>query len=109
MARTRRIKEQYLQRILRGERTLELRGGYPKLLWLKAGDVIRLNDCCLATMHRAARHHNSQELREAQDPRTVTLHLSAGELLSALRSIYPPQKEALGVVALELEPSATTS
>jgi hypothetical protein len=27
-----------------------------------------------------------------------------GQLLEGLRAIYPPEKEALGVVALEIEP-----
>ena len=30
--------------------------------------------------------------------------LAPEELLSALKALYPPEKEALGVVALEIEP-----
>lgn len=102
------IKEQYLQQILRGEKTLEVRVGYPNILRPKPGDVIRLNDRYPAAIRKATRYHNFQELLEAEDPRSIAPHLSTGELLSALRSIYPPEKEALGVVALELELSATT-
>ncbi len=87
---------------------MEVRVGYPNILRPKPGDVIRLNDRYPATIRKATRYHNFQELLEAEHPRSIAPHLSTGELLSALRSIYPPEKEALGVVALELELSATT-
>ena len=106
MARKLWIKEQYLQQILRGEKTVEVRVGYPNILRLKAGDVIRLNDRHPATIRRMARYDSFDELLEAEDPRTIAPRLSAEELLSTLRSIYPPQKEALGVIALELDSMA---
>jgi ASC-1-like (ASCH) protein len=108
LATTLWIKEQYLQQILRGEKTVEVRVGYPNILRLKAGDAIRLNDRHAATIRRVARYHSFDELLEAEDRRAIAPRLSEEELLSALRSIYPTEKEALGAVALELELAPTT-
>ena len=101
------IKEQYLQQILEGEKTVEVRVGYPNVLRLQAGDVVRLNDRHPATIRRVAHYRSFAELLAGEDPRTVAPGLSEEELLSALHSIYPPHKEALGVVALELDCGST--
>jgi ASC-1-like (ASCH) protein len=106
LARKLWIKEEYLQQILRGEKTVEVRVGYPNILRLKARDVIRLNDRHPATIRRVAHYRSFDELLATEDSKAIAPHLSAEELLSTLRSVYPPQKEALGVVALELSSKA---
>jgi hypothetical protein len=39
------------------------------------------------------------------DPAEISPDLSPDELLSSLRSLYPPEKEVLGVIALQIEPA----
>ncbi len=103
MARTLWIKEQYLRHILAGDKTIEVRVAYPNIRRLKPGDAVRLNDKHPATIRRVARYRSFEELLQSEETTRIAPHLDRQALLSALRAIHPPEKEALGVVALELE------
>lgn len=103
MARTLWIRDAYLAQILGGEKTVEVRVGYPNILRLKVGDVVRLNDRYPAKVHRMARYGSFDELLETEDPNQIAPRSSKEELLGALRAIYPPEKESLGAVAIELQ------
>jgi hypothetical protein len=46
-------------------------------------------------------------LLASEDVARIAPDLGRDELLSALRSLYGPEKEALGAVALEIEPEHT--
>jgi len=96
------IKEEYLQQILRGEKTVEIRVGYPNILRLNAGDIVHLNERYPATIRRVARYASFFELLANEAAQAIAPGLSEKDLLLALRSIYPSDKEALGVIALEL-------
>ena len=100
------IKDEYLAWILSGRKTVEVRVGYSNITRLKAGDQVLLNDQHLFTIRRIGRYASFQELLANEDPTAVAPDLPAGELLTALRRIYPAEKEALGVVALEITPGA---
>ena len=54
-------------------------------------------------IRRIGRYASFEELLVHEDPDAIAPDLPAGQLLAALRAIYPPEKEALGVVALEIE------
>ena len=103
MTRTLWIRDEYLHEILRGAKTVEVRVGYPNIVRLRPGDELRLNDRYLVRIRRIARYPGFEALLAAEDPQTIAPHLSAEELLAALRAIYPAENEALGAVALELE------
>jgi len=96
------IKQPYLEQILAGAKTIEVRVGYPNILRLRAGDPLKLNDQHVVTIRRIARYDSFADLLAHEDPARIAPGLSPDELLAALREIYPPEKEALGVVALEL-------
>jgi ASC-1-like (ASCH) protein len=96
------IKEEYLQQILGGEKSVEVRVGYPNILRLNAGDIVHLNERYPATIRRVARYASFVELLAKEAAGAIAPGLSEEALLSTLRSIYPPEKEALGVIALEL-------
>lgn len=49
------IKEPYLEQILTGAKTVEVRVGYPNILRLRAGDQLKLNDHHIVTIRRIAR------------------------------------------------------
>jgi ASC-1-like (ASCH) protein len=100
------IREQYLAQILAGSKTIEVRVAYPNITRLQPGDRLLLNDRHAYTIQRTHRYSSFQELLSHQAPRAIAPGLTPEELLSALSALYPPDKEALGVVALEIEPEA---
>jgi putative hydrolase of the HAD superfamily len=96
------IREPYLSQILAGRKTVEVRVGYDNILRLQPGDRLRLNDQHLVTVRRVGRYADFEELLAHEDPAIIAPDLPPGDLLGALRTIYPPEKEALGAVALEV-------
>ncbi len=97
------IREPYLQQILAGRKTVEVRVAYSNLLRLEPGDFLRLNDQHRVRIRRIGRYADFEELLVAEDPRAIAPDLPPEELLSRIREIYPPEKEALGAIALEVE------
>jgi len=96
------IREPYLSQILDGRKTVEVRVGYDNLRRLEPGDRLKLNDQHLVALRRITRYADFEELLAHEDPSTIAPDLPAGELLAALRELYPPEKEALGAIALEV-------
>lgn len=99
------IKEEYLAWILTGRKTIEVRVAYPNITRLREGDLLRLNDQHLFQIRRIAHYPSFDALLAHEDPEQIAPGLSRTELLDALHTIYPPEKEALGVVALEITPA----
>ncbi len=96
------IKQPYLEQILAGDKRIEVRVGYKNIRRLQGGDQLKLNDQHLVTIRRIGRYSSFEELLAHEDPARIAPELSPAELLHALRQIYPPEKEALGVIALEI-------
>jgi ASC-1-like (ASCH) protein len=97
------IKEEYLHWLLDGRKTVEVRVAYSNIARLQVGDRLRINDNFLFTIRRIGRYATFAELLANEDLNAIAPDLPAEELLPALRSMYPPEKEALGAVALEVE------
>ena len=98
------IREAYLSWILRGEKTIEVRVGYSNITRLEAGDRLLLNDQYLYEIRRIGRYTSFEELLAHEDPMAIAPDLEPEDLLAALRALYPAEKEALGVIALEVSP-----
>jgi len=98
------IKDEYLQLILDGRKTVEVRVGYSNITRLQAGDRLLLNDQHPFVIRRIGRYASFEELLEHEDPAAIAPSVPPDELLERLRAIYPPEKESLGVVALEMVP-----
>jgi ASC-1-like (ASCH) protein len=97
------IKDEYLQQILAGRKTVEVRVAYSNIARLKPGDTLLLNDQHRYTIIDVRCYSDFNALVEAEDPATIAPDLPDREaLLAACRVIYPPEKEVLGVVALEI-------
>ncbi|MBC7262923.1 MAG: ASCH domain-containing protein [Chloroflexi bacterium] len=96
------IKEEYLAEILGGRKTVEVRVGYPNIMRLVPGDTLLLNDRYEARVLRVAHYANFAELLAHEDVESIAPGLTSEELAAILHQIYPPEKEALGAVALEL-------
>ncbi len=98
------IREPYVTQILTGRKTIEVRVNYPNIQRLQPGDRLRLNNRHLAIIRRIGSYANFEELLAQEKASAIAPDLSPAELLAALRDIYPADKEALGVVALEIAP-----
>ena len=98
------IKDEYLQLILAGLKTVEVRVGYSNITRLQVGDRLLLNDRHPFVIRRIGRYASFEELLAHEDAASIAPDVPPGQLFEKLRAIYPPEKEALGVVALEIEP-----
>jgi HAD superfamily hydrolase (TIGR01509 family) len=98
------VREPYLSQILAGRKTVEVRVGYDNIRRLQAGDQLKLNDEYLSTIRRIGRYDGFEEMLAHEDPAAIAPDLPPSELLAAIREIYPPKKEALGAIALEVAP-----
>ncbi|MDT0308658.1 acetyltransferase [Streptomyces sp. DSM 44917] len=88
---------------------MEVRVGYPKIRRITAGDTLRILCGDEALTHRvsAVKEYDSfTALLDAEDPAAIGgMDMTRDELVAAIREIYPPEKEALGVFALHLAPT----
>jgi len=103
------IKEEYLAEILAGRKTVEVRVAYANIARLTAGDCLLLNGAHPYVIRRIGRYADFQELLAHEDAAAIAPDLPKADLLVALREIYPAEKEALGVIALEMELGADSS
>jgi HAD superfamily hydrolase (TIGR01549 family) len=97
------VREPYLSQILAGRKTVEVRVGYDNIRRLQPGDRLKLNDEHLVTIRRIGHYADFEDLLAHEEPTAIAPDLPPDELLAAIREIYPPEKEALGAVALEIE------
>ena len=98
------IRDEYLALILEGRKTIEVRVAYTNIARLQPGDRLLLNDRYPFVIRRVARYADFDELLRFEDTARIAPDLAPDALLSALRSLYPPDKESLGVIALEIGP-----
>jgi ASC-1-like (ASCH) protein len=100
------IKDEFLQAILQGQKTVEIRVGYSNINRLNPGDRLLLNDRYPYEIIDIRRYPDFAVMAAAENPTAIAPDLTdAQALLAACRAIYPPEKEALGVVALEIKPA----
>jgi len=100
-----RIRPQYLQGVLDGRKTIEVRVAYPHLAKMSAGDTLTFNDQHAYHVVKVNRYHSFDALLEGEDPARIAPEISEPEaLLRLLREIYPPEKEGLGVLAIHIAP-----
>ncbi len=96
------VREPHLTEILAGRKTVEVRVGYENIRRLEAGDQLKLNDKHLVTICRVGVYSDFAELVTHESSEEIAPGLAPQDLLAALRDIYPPEKESLGAVALEI-------
>lgn len=99
------VKDEYLQQILTGRKTIEVRVGYSNIARLQPGDKLLLNEQHPYHITAVRRYPDFAAMVVAENPTAIAPDLSDREaLLHACRALYPPDKEALGVVTLEIAP-----
>ncbi|CAK7287520.1 ASCH domain-containing protein [Streptomyces sp. RM1] len=100
------IRKSYFGLIADGEKTIEVRVGYPKIDKITAGDTLWIScgdDTLTRRVIKVSEYESFQALLDAEDPAAIGgPDMTRDQLVAAIRDIYPPAKEALGVFALHL-------
>lgn len=101
------IRKPYFDQIARGAKTVEVRVAYPRMRTLRPGHRIRFvsgDQDCLTVVRRITTYDSFDAMLGVEDPASIAPDTpDRDELLDLIRSIYPPEKEALGVLAIQVE------
>jgi ASC-1-like (ASCH) protein len=100
------LYRRYFDLVTDGSKTIEVRVQYPNLRNLAAGDHIRFacgRDECLTRVKRVARYVSFEQMIDAEGAERVNPTSLREQQLANIRRIYGPEKEALGVLAIEIE------
>jgi ASC-1-like (ASCH) protein len=110
---TARVRElnlyrKYFDLVAAGTKTIEVRVKYPHLEDLAAGDTIRFRikgteETCDVRVLRVTEYESFEALLEGEGPAKVNPSAIRDEQLANIRAIYPPEKEALGALAIEMK------
>ena len=102
------LYRRYFDLVAAGEKTIEVRVKYPRLRDLAAGDVIRFrikgtDETCDVRVKRVTEYETFEERLDGEGPANINPVSSRAQQLANIRKIYPPEKEALGALAIEIE------
>jgi ASC-1-like (ASCH) protein len=102
------IRREYLKLIIDGVKTVEVRVGYPRMRSIQPGQELTFvsGDQRVPTIVRRVTEYRSfEEMLDREDARSIGGNLgeSRENLLAVIKSIFPPEKERLGVLAIEIE------
>jgi ASC-1-like (ASCH) protein len=98
------IKEEFLRSVLDGQKTVEVRVGYDNIRRLQPGDMLLLNEQYLYEIVDLRHYPDFAAMVAAEKTEAIAPNITDPQaLLHACRAVYPPAKEALGVVALEIK------
>jgi len=100
-----KIFRRYFDMIEKGEKTIEVRVGYARMRRIKEGDTIRFftkGSSCDSKVIRVTEYSTFEEMMAAEEPAKINPHEDAESQLKAIRGIFPPEKEKLGVLVFEL-------
>ncbi|MFI9846676.1 ASCH domain-containing protein [Nonomuraea sp. NPDC051941] len=105
-----RIRKPYFDLIASGVKTVEVRVAYARMHKIQPGqdlDFVCGEERLPAQVVRVARYTSFEEMLENEDPIAIggDLGKNPQELLAVIRSIYPPEKERLGVLAIGVQRS----
>jgi len=109
---TSRVRElnlyrQYFDLVAASTKTIEVRVKYPHLADLAAGDFIRFrikgtDETCDVEVKRVTEYPGFEALLDGEGPSNINPNATRDEQLANIRAIYPPEKEALGTLAIEI-------
>jgi ASC-1-like (ASCH) protein len=105
-AREMNLYRRYFDLVAAGRKTIEVRVQYANLRNLKAGDHIRFmcgREEALTRVKRVARYASFEEMLDCEGAERVNPDSHRDQQLANIRRIYGPEKEALGVLAIEIE------
>jgi len=103
-----RVKKQFLQQIKAGKKTLEVRVGYSNILNIQPGERIRMasrTEEQVVRVNDVRKYRSHAEMLEAEDYAKIAPHMASKEaLIALLQEIYPPKRQKLGIIVLDIEP-----
>jgi ASC-1-like (ASCH) protein len=99
---------QYFGLVASGEKTIEVRVKYPHLAGLAEGDTIRFrikgtDKTCDVSVVRVTEYPDFEALLDGEGSANVNPRASREQQLANIRAIYPPEKEALGALAIKIK------
>ncbi len=100
------IYKRYFDLIASGRKTTEIRVNDSSRKKIKEGSLIRFRcqgDQVLSRVTRVARYATFDEMFDHEEVTSVNPLAAREEQLANIRQIYPPEREALGVVAIGIE------
>lgn len=100
------IYKSYFDLIATGRKTTEIRVNDSSRKKIKAGSLIRFRcqgDEVLTRVTRIARYTTFDEMFDHETVASVNPLATREDQLANIRQIYPPEREALGVVAIGIE------
>jgi ASC-1-like (ASCH) protein len=100
------IYKRYFDLIATGRKTTEIRVNDSSRKKIKKGSLIRFRcqgDQVLTRVIRVTRYDTFNEMFDHESVTSVNPLATRDEQLSNIRQIYPPEREALGVVAIGIE------
>jgi ASC-1-like (ASCH) protein len=105
-AREMPIYKRYFDLIASGQKTVEVRVAYPSNQRLQPGQLIRFTcrgEQCLTRIRRIASYQTFEEMFDHENVAAINPTATRVDQLASIRLIYPAEKEALGVIAIEVE------
>ena len=100
------IYKRYFDLIAQGRKTTEIRVNDSSRRKIKPGSLIRFRcqgDAVLTRVTAVNRYAGFEEMFDHQDVASVNPLATREDQLANIRQIYPPEREALGVVAIGIE------
>ncbi|WP_256641641.1 ASCH domain-containing protein [Streptomyces murinus] len=102
------LYRRYFDLVAAGAKTVEVRVKYPHLADLAAGDIVRFrakgtDETCDVRVKRVTEYPGFEALLDGEGSSPVNPTADRGRQLADIRAIYPPEKEALGALAIEVE------
>ncbi|MFJ4191902.1 ASCH domain-containing protein [Kitasatospora sp. NPDC089509] len=105
------IRRPYLDLIATGTKTIEVRVGYPSMRRIQPGQTLLFESGdarCRTRVLKVEEYPTFEAMLDTEDNEAIGSEgMNRTELLAACREIYPPQKEALGVLAIHLRLTPT--
>ncbi|MED7948033.1 ASCH domain-containing protein [Streptomyces sp. BE303] len=97
---------EYFELIADGSKTVEVRVAYDSMKRIKVGDLLNFTcrgEECLTRVLRVGHYPTFKAMFGTEDVKAVNPNATEAEQLEAIYSIFPPEKEALGVLTFEIE------
>ncbi|MFE9921481.1 NUDIX domain-containing protein [Streptomyces sp. NPDC005774] len=103
-----RLLPRYYNQVEAGRKTIEVRVGTPAKRAIRAGATLVFHDRGSArevdvVARSITEHPTFEELLDAHGTLLIEPDATRAELLQALRGVYPPEKEGLGVLAISFD------
>ncbi|GAA2472607.1 hypothetical protein GCM10023100_26350 [Actinocorallia cavernae] len=102
------LYRRYFDLVAAGAKTVEVRVKYPHLAGLAAGNIVRFrakgtDETCDVRVKRVTEYPGFEALLDGEGSSPVNPTAGRDQQLADIRAIYPPEKEALGALAIEVE------